>query len=328
MKNIKEKLKRLKKFIKGPVFSIHTPFKKNGEIDYSALKKYLKFLYSRGGRVFYVMVYNSRLSLLNKKEIIKLNVFCIKVIKKLNHNNIIICAEPYQCSTKETIDYVNKFTKEGADLVSVIFGEKYYSDNQLFEHFKKVNDKSKGLLLLHQQFLENGMSANPLHRYYSINLLKKIFKLNKFVAMKEDAKKEYYTKQILKNLKGTIVIKAGGGKTSWLRVAKFGCPAWLSGVSNMDPLIAVNFYEFYKKKNFKKCKLLIKIFEIPVNNLMKKFGWHITIKGLMEQNKVIKRHERSPLKEIDDKNIKIVRQYFYKMSKISSRYFGEKYLNK
>ena len=62
--------------------------------------------------------------------------------------------------------------------------------------------------------------------------------------------------------------------------------------------------------------MLIKIFEIPVNNLMKKFGWHI------------KRHERSTLKEIDDKNIKIVRQYFYKMSKISSRYFGEKYLNK
>ena len=65
--------------------------------------------------------------------------------------------------------------------------------------------------------------------------------------MKEDAKKEYYTKQILKNLKGTIVIKAGGGKTSWLRVV-----IRLSSLVEclMDPLIAVNFYEF-TKKNFK-----------------------------------------------------------------------------
>ena len=34
----------------------------------------------------------------------------------------------------------------------------------------------------------------------------------------------------------------------------------------------------------------------------------------MEQNKVIKRHEKSPL-EIDDKNIKIVNQYFIKCQK-------------
>ena len=89
-----------------------------------------------------MMVYNSRLSLLNQDEIIKLNIFCIKVIKKLSINNVIICAEPYQCSTEQTIKYVNKYSEAGADLVSLIFGEKYYSDNQVYEHFKKVNRKS------------------------------------------------------------------------------------------------------------------------------------------------------------------------------------------
>ena len=96
---MKKKIQKLKKLINGPVFSIHTPFKKNGKVDYLSLEKYLKFLYDRGARIFYVMVYNSRLSLLNQDEIIKLNIFCIKVIKKLSINNVIICAEPYQCST-------------------------------------------------------------------------------------------------------------------------------------------------------------------------------------------------------------------------------------
>jgi hypothetical protein len=41
---MKEKIKNLKKKIKGPVFSIHTPFKKNGDVDYLSLKNYLKFL--------------------------------------------------------------------------------------------------------------------------------------------------------------------------------------------------------------------------------------------------------------------------------------------
>ena len=51
---MKKNIKDLKRLIKGPVFSIHTPFKKNGEIDYISLKKYLEFLYKRGARVFYV----------------------------------------------------------------------------------------------------------------------------------------------------------------------------------------------------------------------------------------------------------------------------------
>jgi len=323
---MKKEIKRLKKLIKGPVFSIHTPFKKNGEIDYASLKKYLEFLFSRGAKIFYVMVYNSRLSLLNKQEIIKLNIFCIKVIKKLSFYNIIICAEPYQCSTNETIEYVNKFSAAGADLVSLIFGEKYYSDRQIFKHFKKINDRSKGLLLLHQQYLENGMSANPLHRYYSIELLQKIFRLKKFVVMKEDAKKEKYTKKILNKLKGVIVIKAGGGKSAWLRVAKFACPAWLSGISNIDPLIAIDFYRYYNLKDFKKCNLLIKIFELPVNSLMKKFGWHITIKALMEKNSIIKRYERSPLIEIGAKEMISVKKCFLKMQQRSIKYFGKRYL--
>ena len=64
----------LKEKLKGPIFSIITPFKKNENIDYQALSKYIKYLYIRGARCFYVMVYNSRLSLLDEQEIIKLNL--------------------------------------------------------------------------------------------------------------------------------------------------------------------------------------------------------------------------------------------------------------
>ena len=86
-------------------------------------KKYIFYLYNKGAKNFYLMVYNSRLSLLDEKEIIKINLFCIKVVKKLNKENIIICAEPYHSSTERTIKYVNYFKKNGADIVSLIFGE-------------------------------------------------------------------------------------------------------------------------------------------------------------------------------------------------------------
>ena len=65
------------------------------------------YLYSKGAKNFYVMVYNSRLTLLSEKEIKNINLFCIKQVKKLNKENLIICAEPYHCSTEESIKYVN-----------------------------------------------------------------------------------------------------------------------------------------------------------------------------------------------------------------------------
>ena len=175
--------------LKGPIFSIITPFNKNEKIDYKFLKNYINYLYERGARNFFVMVYNSRLGLLTKEEILKLNVFCIKIVKKLNKKNIIICAEPYQTSTEESIKYIRYFKSAGADIVSVIFGEKYYSDIQIYNHYKKLNDKGNMNLLLHQQLLESGISSNQPYKFYSLNLIKKISKLKNFVANERRCKR-------------------------------------------------------------------------------------------------------------------------------------------
>ena len=82
--------------------------------------------------------------------------------------------------------------------------------------------------------MENGLSANKPNVYYSINLLNKIMKLKKFIAMKEDAKNDFYTKKICKQIsKKAIIITSGGGKKQWLKAKKFGCQSWLSGISNL-----------------------------------------------------------------------------------------------
>ena len=52
----------LKERIKGPVFSVITPFDKDGNIDFQSLNLYLERVYTSGGRIFYVMAYNSRFS--------------------------------------------------------------------------------------------------------------------------------------------------------------------------------------------------------------------------------------------------------------------------
>jgi dihydrodipicolinate synthase/N-acetylneuraminate lyase len=262
------------------------------------------------------MVYNSRLSLLSENEIKKVNIFCIKQVKKLSKKNLIICAEPYHCSTKQSIKYVNFFKKNGADIVSLIFGEKYYSDNQIYSHFKKIHNNTKCFLLLHQQILENGISSNPNYVLYSLNLLQKISKLPRFIAMKEDTKNDVYTKKICKKLSKEIsIITSGGGKRQWLKASKYGCTSWLSGVSNLNPKIAIDFYNYYNLRNFKKIEFILKNIEDPFFKIKNQFGWHLTIKAFLELNKNFKRHERSPLIKLNKNQMFKCKKVFNKIKK-------------
>ena len=322
-------LNNIKKKLHGPIFSIITPFNENEQVDYVSLKKYITFLYSRGAKNFYVMMYNSRFGLLDEKEIVKLNLFCIKIVKKLNKKNIIICAEPYHCSSKKSIEYINLFYQRGADIVSLIFGEKFYSENQVYSHFKYLHDNTKCFLLLHQQLLENGISGNPPMKFYPLTLLIKICSLKRFIAMKEDAKSDNYTKKICNLLKRKIVIiTSGKGKRQWIRASKYGCQSWLSGVSNLDPKISLDFYSNFKKGNKKFLRNYFKFIEEPFFKIKDKFGWHLTIKGFLEFYGHFKRYERKPLCALNINQYNFLRGKAEKIYKISEKLFNERYFKK
>ncbi len=272
------------------------------------------------------MFYNSRLGLLNEKEILKLNKFCIETVKSLNINNIIICAEPYHCSTEQSIKFVKYFKKNGADIVSLLFGEKFYNENQIFNHFKTIHNRTKGFLLLHQQLIENGLSNDKPYVHYSIKLLNRIMNLKKFVAMKEDSKKDNYTRQICKKItKKAIIITSGGGKKQWINANKYGCQSWLSGISNLNPKIAIDFYKIYRNCEHVNVKKYIRYLEEPFFRIVKKYGWHLTIKAFLELNKNFKRHERKPMICMDKLNYFKIKKDFLKISNNSKKFLKKDY---
>ena len=134
--------------------------------------------------------------------------------------------------------------------------------------------------------------------------------------MKEDAKNDFYTKEICKNIsKNMTIITSGGGKRQWLKAAKYGSTSWLSGVSNLNPKIAIDFYNHYKNKDKKKIKMIIGEIEDPFFKIKNKYGWHLTIKAFLEINKNFKRYERLPLKELSNKEMIKIKTVFKKIKK-------------
>ena len=100
---------RLKDKIKGPIFSIITPFKNGGkDIDYESLENYIQFLYNNGAKIFYAMAFNTRYLIMNEEEIFKVNECVISKIKSFNDNQtIIIVGDPLDCSTATSIKFVS-----------------------------------------------------------------------------------------------------------------------------------------------------------------------------------------------------------------------------
>ena len=149
--------------LEGPVFSIVTPFKEGSEdIDWEALERYVDYAYQSGARAFYVMAYNSRYSQLSFEEIKELNGFVIKAVKSLDPGNICIVGDPLHCSTTVSASFAQHAQDHGADLISLIVRERYFFDDQIFNHFKYVDEHSDIGILIHEMPFLNGLGGPPV----------------------------------------------------------------------------------------------------------------------------------------------------------------------
>lgn len=298
----------LKEKIKGPVFSIVTPFKKDESIDYESLNNYINKIYFSGGRIFYVMAYNSRYSELSWEEIKELNSFVTSKVKKLDKSNIVIVADPLHCSTKTSIDFCKHSESIEADIISLIFREKFYSEEQVFTHYKKCEENSNIGILIHEMPFISGKGGHTVN--WPVSLLDKIANLESVVAIKEDAKDDEYSDNVIDCLKDRLaIIISGGGKRQWLRFANRGCQSWLNGIGVFEPKIPIIFYEAFKQKNEKILNFILDEIEDPFfEKIVSKYGWHIGIKACLEARNIFSRHERAPMMPIDDIEMNYVKE--------------------
>ena len=296
-------MKKIFSNISGPVFSIITPFLKNGNIDYQTLFKNLKYYYRCNVRIFYLMLYNSRLGLMSDKEIHQLNFKIANYLKKNFADTLFIGAERFEGSSKETIVRINNLAKSGVDIFSVILGEKYYNDKQVLSHFKYLNDHSKLPLLLHLQMMMNGHGTKPPVVDYNLALTDKICSLNNFVSIKEDAKKYNFTIKLIKKIKNKVkIIRAGGGMSAWSKFSKLGCHSWLVGIELIDPRLAFDFLKKLEQKDKKILKILKEKIEKPFFEKANIYGWHTFIKSCLEICGFMKSYERLPLTKLNSKH--------------------------
>ena len=253
------------------------------------------------------MAYNSRFSELSWDEIKQLNHFVVKKVKSLNSSNIVIVADPIHCSTKISIEFCIHAEDIGADLISLIFREKFYSENQIYQHFLQCANSTKVGILIHEMPFISGLGGHTVN--WPISLLDKLADIQNLIAIKEDAKDDKYSYEVINCLKERLsIIISGGGKRQWLRFAEIGCNSWLNGIGVFEPYLPIIFYESYLKGDSSLMNLILEKIEDPFfKNICNSFGWHIGIKAAMEARNIFPRFERMPLLPLDNKQMELVK---------------------
>ena len=317
-----KKLKLLKEKLCGPVQTIFVPFNKNRKIDYSSLKNHIKKLCNlEFVNSLYLMPYNGRYSQLSEKEILNLNKFCIKEVKK--RDKIIIVSDPLHASTETKLKFCLHAKKHGADLFSSICREKYFSDKQIYLHYKKLCS-AKIPLLVHLMPFLSGYNGNNM--VWKDTTIKKISQLKNIIAIKEDTKSISFAKKILKNYKKRFVIIFAARKNFLIKLKNYGLKSYLNGSSVIDSQIDEIFWHYYNL-NMPLAKKFVKDLDNPFWDIsVKKYGWHRVNKACLEVNTIMKRYERLPMISLSSSDYKNLKKEVIKLKaklKIWSQYFNE-----
>lgn len=289
----------LKKRLDGPFYTIFTPFAEDESVDFDVLRSYLTTLYNQGARKFYAMAYNSRYSQMKQSEIMEMNAFCAKTLKDLDKENIVIVADPIHCSTEESLEFAVHAKESGADIISLIMREKYFSDEQVLEHFSYIGRGSNFPLLVHEMPFLSGFDGNQMH--WPSSLIASLPSIPEIVALKEDAKDYEIACQAFALEPEIKVILAGGGKARFRQFYDKGARCWLNGISIIDADIAEVFWRAMLEDDLKTQDFIIEKLEQPFfGSVAKKYGWHRTNKALLEAAGLMSRRDRMPLQHLND----------------------------
>lgn len=311
----------LKDRLEGCFYTIFTPFSEDESIDYESLEKYLSTLYRQGARRFYAMAYNSRYSQLKHSEIMELNEFCIRFLKKLDRHNIVIVGDPIHCSTRETIEFTQHAKDAGADLVSLIVREKHFTDDQILDHFTQVGDATKMAILVHEMPFLSGYNGTQMH--WPKSLMMSLPKIPQIIALKEDAKDFEVTKTALE-LEPRIRVIIAGMKKSFLQYKPYGARAYLNGISIIDARIGETFWKAYEDNDEETIQFILRELEAPFfEQCAAKYGWHRTNKALIQAADLMHRRDRMPLKHLSDEEFVLVQNVYAQIRQSWAARYGE-----
>ena len=300
------RFEELKNKLVGPIFTVYTGFDEALNIDFPTIKKHIDFMAERGAKVHYVMPYNSRYSQLYEREIFELNLKCIEYIKR-HEGCIAIVSDCIHGPTSLSVEMGLAAKEAGADIFASIVREKFFSIDQVFDHYNMLSDRLNMPMLVHEMPFLSGFNSKNMT--WPIELFRKLQDIENIIAVKEDTKDVEYAIEALE-LEPRFRLIFAGRKSYFSQLRNHGIQAYLNSISMIEPQYGFDYWDLMQKGTDDALNAFLDEYDNPFwDGLVKKYGWHRVNKATLDVAGHMCRRERSPLKELSDEELKDIREW-------------------
>lgn len=283
--------------VQGPVFPVLTPFDESGDVDFTALEKYVRFLTSSGAKVLMVTIGTSRFNLLTEQEMKDVNS-C--VVDAVDSQAFVIVTTPPLGSVRVAEDFTRHAEKAGADAILGVYPERYYGDEGILGFFEAMCESAPIGVMVHLTNINGGAARLPALVPYSMDLLMRLYEKKNFVGMKEESHSPALSYEYNRNLRDKIAVIGGaGGMRSYMTAWNWGQPAYLVGIGNFCPQIEISFYKYLCDNDVTSASEIVFKYEEPFFNEAVKAGWHPALKEALDCMGLMPAYERAPLARLE-----------------------------
>ena len=295
--------------LKGPVTSIHTPFNRDGSIDYNGLRTLIDTCIGNGSKTMILTAGDSHFLCLSDAEIAELTKV---TVEHSAGRAMVISADRYH-STQRAVEFA-KFCREvGADVhisMPPDWAESCTVDT-LAEHYAEVAKVLPLMIITNifgivgQRGGQFGLDAIRLSMEKSANI----------VAIKDDTGDTFAQRMCLM-VHERCVVMAGGQKQTHLNILPFGCESYMSTYLQFYPEITRRYWAAIGAGDLETAWRIAREYDQAFFQFLSclRGGWNAGLHGTFELFGICQRWRRKPYYSLNDEEMETIGDFFRRLS--------------
>jgi len=282
----------------GPVVALHTPFLKNGDIDYEGARRIIDYTVDEAGsKTIILTIGDSLFTILSDDDIAELT----KAVVEHTAGRAMVVAAADFWSTRQTAQFARYARDIGADMLMVAPPDWALSctPDTIVEHYSQ--SAACGIPIM---IVTNFLIPRPEpFRLHVIERLRD--EVEGIYAVKDDVCGEFGRRLSLLVYDKWAVLVGTGNKRVVLNAIPYGCDGYMSLFMYFKPELAQQFWNTVQESDSNGIRRFIAENDVPFWDILRGFGASVdtVTHGILELAGLAERWRRAPYDSLNDEEM-------------------------
>jgi 4-hydroxy-tetrahydrodipicolinate synthase len=294
-------LQELRTLLTGPVMSVHTPFTREGAIDYDSLRGLVDRGIDAGSTTMLLTYGDSLYSLLTDDEVADVT----RVVAEQTAGRAAVVAADRIWWTGKTVDFARYAREVGADLLMVLPPDWAGSctADSFVAHYAAAAAEIPVMVVTNAFSRSQEMGLEVLRRLRD--------DVPGVIAIKDDLVGVFARKMAIL-LRGHWSIISGGQKQNHFDLIHYGCDGYLSTFVTFAPHVTQTYWQAVQTEDWVEAARIIREYDIPYFDYVLGVigGFDAALHGTFEHFGLSQRWRRPPYHSLTDEQMEQLSQLF------------------